>query len=525
MASQPLSTIPAALATHHPLAADAGCQILRAGGNAIDAAVASMVTLCVVLPGSVGLGGYGGSMVAYLANRKRVVAMDFDARAPLAYRDGIYADDPQRKSTHGYLAVTVPAVVAGLAMALRDFGTKSWKEVTARAAELAEGGYPIGPFAHSHLRKWAQGVDPVSRRAHFKDGSIPELGQPWVQSDLAKLIRTLADEGPQAFYQGEIARRIVKQVREHGGILSEEDFASYCPRMVEPLSIDYRGHQLFTPPPPSGGVTSLQILKTLEQFDVSAMEPWSAPYLHLVAEAAKLCWADRKQTLGDPDFVQMPLEELLSPQSAAARAAQIRRHDISAGIEAKIDLNPHTSNVSAIDHDGNVVSLTATQGMQFGSYVVIDGLGLVLGHGMSRFDFAPAHPNRPAPGKRPHHNMSPTVMLKEGRPFGAVGLPGATRIVTVTAQLIASLIDFGARAQQAVLAPRVHSDGGEPLEISSKVSEAVKEELAAMGHTVVRTPVGGEYTDLGGPANAVVLRDDGHVSAASEAGPKASCVV
>lgn len=518
------STNSAALATHHPLAASAGREILLAGGNAIDAAVASIATLCVCIPGSVGLGGYGGSMVAYLAKSKRVVALDFDARAPLTYRDDMFNGDAKDKCSRGYLAVTVPAIVAGLAAALREFGTKSWKEVTARALDHAENGCPMEPYPRAHLNKWAANVDPVSRRALFGDEKIPDAGTPWVQKDLAKLFRALVDDGPESFYRGEIPKRIVKQVREHGGILSEDDFTQYRPTIVEPLTIDYRGHQLFTPPPPSGGVTTLQILKTLEQFDISAMEPWSAQYLHLVAEASKRCWADRQRGLGDPDFVAMELDKLLSTKSATARAAEIRATDASAGIAVPVDSNPHTSNVSAIDREGNLCSMTATQGAQFGSYVVIEGLGLILGHGMSRFDFAPRHPNRPAAGKRPHHNMSPTVMLKDGEPFGAVGMPGAQRIVTVTAQLVANLVDFGVCAETAVKAPRVHTDGAEPLEISSKVEESVKDELIAMKHRVERSPVGREYTDVGGPANAIVVRE-GKVSAASEAGPAASCVV
>ena len=520
-----LSTNHAAVATHHPHGAIAAKQILQAGGNAIDAAVAAMSALCVVIPGSVGFGGYGGSMVAYLARDRRVVAIDFDAIAPLAYRDELFGDNAKEKSNHGYLAVTVPAIVGGLSVALEKFGTRTWKQATAYAAELAENGYAMEAYPNAHLKHWEAGVDPVSRRALFGTEPIPQLGEPWVQKDLARLLRRLGDEGPRAFYHGEIARRIVKQVREHGGILTDEDFARYEPQIVEPLRIDYRGHELFTPPPPSGGVTMLQILKTIEQFDVAAMEPWGAAYLHLVGEAAKWCWADRHRSLGDPDFVKLDLEELLSPQVAASRAADIRRHDLKSGVAAQIDSSPHTSNVSVIDREGNVVSMTATQGMQFGSYVVIEGLGLVMGHGMSRFDYNPGHPNRPEPGKRPQHNMAPTVMLRDAKPFGAVGMPGATKILTVTAQMIASLIDFGASAQAAVSAPRIHTDGGEPLEISSKVTDAVKHGLIAMGHRVERAALGGEYTDVGGPANAIVVRDGGGISAASEAGLASSYVL
>jgi gamma-glutamyltranspeptidase/glutathione hydrolase len=519
----------AAVATHHPLAADAARDVLTAGGIAVDAAVAAMATLCVVLPGSVGFGGYGGSMVLYSAARQRCFALDFDSRAPLAYRHELFADDCAAKSNYGYLAVTVPAIIAGLATALREFGTKSWPQVTRRAIELADLGFIVDEESHRQLTKWHAGADPLSRRAHFRDDKVPAVGETWVQKDLAAMLRTLAVEGPEAFYRGEIARRICRQVREHGGVLAEADFESYQPRLVDPLTIDYRGYALFTPPPPSGGITTLQILKTLELFDLRTLGHWGSAYLHLVAETSKLCFAQRSRVLGDPDFVSMPIDELLSAAAAADRAGRIRRNDIHAGVEALIDSNPHTSNVSVADRDGNVVSLTATQGFQFGSRVVINGLGLVMGHGMSRFDFAPPplnHPNRPEPGKRMQHNMSPTIALRDGKPFAAVGLPGGTKIVTVTAQLLVNLIDFHCSAQQTVLAPRVHAEAGNDVAVSGSLAPGIVRELEAMGHAVTRgQSIGGPPNEVAGPANAVVIDATGRVTAASSAAPDAACVI
>jgi gamma-glutamyltranspeptidase/glutathione hydrolase len=519
-----------AVATHHPLAAVSAERMLSAGGNAVDAAVASMITLCVVLPGSVGLGGYGGSMVVHLAKKRETLALDFDSRCPRDYRDDLYADDWTGKSNFGYLAVTVPAVISGLGAALRDWGTKSWKDVSAHALELAENGFPMEPETRRQLDKWLAGADALSIRAHFADGRIPDVGQPWVQKDLSGMIRRLSDEGPEAFYNGEIPRRIAQQVRAHGGILSEEDFSSYKPVFVDPLRADYRGHTLFTPPPPSGGVSMLQLLKVLEKFDIHAMQPWGAPYLHLVAEASKLVWQDRQRALGDPDFVKMPLEELLSPQAAEAKAALLRANELPHhGGPAPVDAGPHTSNVSVVDREGNIVSLTATQGFQFGSRVVIEGLGLVMGHGMSRFEFAPDHPNRPVPGKRMHHNMSPTIALFDGKPFCAVGLPGGTKIITVTAQLLVNLIDFGCSATQTVHAPRVHAEAGEgePIAVSGSLPDSIVSELKQMGHQVVRgQSIGGPPNEVAGPANAVLLRPGaGKVDAASSAGPDAARVL
>jgi gamma-glutamyltranspeptidase/glutathione hydrolase len=524
--SDALRTNSAAVATHHPLAASAARDILQAGGNAADAAVAAMAVFCVVLPGSVGFGGYGGSMVIYSAKTGRCSAIDFDTRAPLAYRDELFRDDFAAKSNHGYLAVSVPAIIAGLAMTLERFGTKSWADATRRAIEIAEGGFPMEAETHKHLLKWHDGADDLSRRAFFADRSIPDIGQPWVQKDLAALLRKLADDGPQAFYHGEIPRKIAKQIHDHGGILTEADFESYNPRLVEPLTCNYRGYDLFTPPPPSGGMSMLQILKTLELFDLRTLDHWGSAYLHLVAEASKICFAERHRVLGDPDFVKMPLDELLSNESAAQRAAKIRGDDIRNGVEPLIDSNPHTSNVSVIDREGNVVSMTATQGFQFGSRVVIDGLGLVMGHGMSRFDFASNHPNRPQPGKRPHHNMSPTIALRNGKPFAAVGLPGGTKIITVTAQLLINLIDFHCSAQQTVLAPRVHAEGGNEISVSGSLAPAVGRELEAMGHNVtIGQSIGGPPNEVAGPANAVVIDGKGHVTAASSAAADAALLI
>jgi gamma-glutamyltranspeptidase/glutathione hydrolase len=520
-----LRTNSAAVATHHPLAAEAARQVLASGGNAVDAAVAAMSVLCVVLPGAVGFGGYGGSMVCYSAETGRCSAIDFDSRAPLAYRDDVFADDWAGKSNYGYLAVTVPAVIAGLAAALQEFGTRSWKDATARAIALADDGFPMDKHVRAGLEQWHAKADEVSRRAFFQNG-IPEVGKPWVQKDLAAMLRRLGDEGPEAFYRGEIPRRIVKQVHDHGGILTEADFESYKPRVVEPLRVNYRGHDLFTPPPPSGGVTMLQILKTLELFDLRALERWGAPYLHLVAEASKICFAERHRVLGDPDFVKMPLDELLSGETAAHNAAKIRRHDLRAGVEPLIDSNPHTSNVSVVDQHGNIVSLTATQGFQFGSRVVIDGLGLVMGHGMSRFNFSPDHPNRPQPGKRMHHNMSPTIALRDGKPYAAVGLPGGTKIVTVTAQLFINLIDFHCSASQTVAAPRVHAEGGNSIAVSGSLAPGIVRELEAIGHKVtIGQSIGGPPNEVGGPANAVVIDAKGHVTAASSAAAGAARVL
>jgi gamma-glutamyltranspeptidase/glutathione hydrolase len=242
----------------------------------------------------------------------------------------------------------------------------------------------------------------------------------------------------------------------------------------------------------------LQAIKILEQFDTSAMERWGADRLHLVAESLKRGWGDRERYVGDPQFVDVPLEMLLSDQRTKDFADAIRGGG-AANVTARSDSGAHTVNVVSADKYGNVVSMTATQGYLFGSQRVAAGLGLVLGHGMSRFDYAPGHPNCPAPYKRMHHNMSPMIIMKDGTPRFAFGLPGGTKIVNVTAQLAMNFIDLGLSPQECIYAPRVHTEGAEPIMVTTSIEKSVVVELERMGHDVKR-----EQT-IGGPANALAI--------------------
>jgi gamma-glutamyltranspeptidase / glutathione hydrolase len=501
--------------TPHSEAAAAAEKVLRDGGNAIDAAVASMLTLCVVTPAAVGLGGYGGSMVIYVAREKKVTAIDFTAPAPLAYDEKHYAADPVGLADRGPLAVTVPAILAGLDAALQRYGTRSWRDLTTHAHALAEDGFPLHRSLHEGLTRWLQVADRVSARAILNDRELPEPGQPFVQKDLAKFIRLIAEQGAAAMYQGEVPKMIARQIQQAGGILSEEDFHSYQPVESEPLAIDYRSHRLFTPPPPSAGITTLSILKTLEQFDVSGLPRWGSEYLHVLLEATKLCWRERQAWLGDPRMVQFPMEQMLSERSAAERAKRI----VASEFPPAAPLPPaptHTANVLTADGEGNVVSLTATHGIGFGAYVAIDGLGLFINHGMSRFTFTPGSPNAPAAGKRMQHNMAPVLVMEGDRPRHAIGMPGATRIVTVTAQLGANLVDYRTTPGQALRAPRVHVETDEPIAVTPSLPAETVEELAAKGHQI--SQVGG----IGGPANVMSIEAGGRFRGGTASG--ANCI-
>jgi gamma-glutamyltranspeptidase/glutathione hydrolase len=441
----------------------------------------------------VGLGGYGGSLVFYEAKTKRVHAIDFTSRAPSKFDPAHFTEESGR---HGYLAVGTPGIVAGIELALARFGTLPFKRLARHAVALAVNGIVVTPGMSRAFRGLDRSLDPLSRRAYFP-GGVPSEGSTWVQADLARLIRRLGDEGLRSFYQGDIAATIARQVQAGGGVLDEQDLRDFQATVAEPLHIGYRDYDLYTPPLPSGGLTSLSILKTLEQFDVARLAPWGAEYIELFTAAANLCWAERFKHFGDPAFVEVPTAELVSEQRAAERAGAIRR-GVQPGRSQPAD-ESHTVNLVVNDSQQNMVSLTATHGGGFGAHVAIDGLGLMLGHGMSRFSATKGDPNFPAAGKRPQHNMSPLVVLRRGRPYASLGLPGGRFIVTVTAQLAVSLIDFGATPQEAVSAPRCHTEGAEPILVTADVPDTVLTQLRNRGHQV---SVKGS---LGGSANAVVL--------------------
>jgi gamma-glutamyltranspeptidase/glutathione hydrolase len=516
----------AAVAAGHPLGAEAGLEMLRDGGNAIDAAVAGMLALCVVIPGSVGIGGYGGSAVIRVAKRNgsrlsalghqqeqsssqqptadsrqpQVVAVDFDSRAPLAFRDGLITADPQ-SNYYGARSVTVPAIVAGLDLILREFGTMSWRGVSQPAIRLAEQGFDFDAEHQRHFDRCAPKFDQPTLESFFPSGAATRIGDRWQQPDLARLFEQLAEDGPGAFYEGDIARRFVKFLRDRDGIVTELDFRAYRPRLVEPVHCSFRDFDLFTPPPPSGGITSLGIVQTVEKLlQATRVEPWGAEYFHMLGEVTKLCWRERDRTLGDPDFVNIPIEQLVSEQAAVARAEQISKP--GSGILPPSSHPPapspsHTANVIASDAEGNLISLTATQGWMYGSHLVVDGLGLLLNHGMSRFEYTPGHPNAPAPGKRMQHNMSPMISLHEDQSAFAFGLPGGPKIVNVTAQLLLDMIAFGAAPAAAIDAPRLHTVGDEPLAVSQHMPDQIVAELEKLAHTVRRED------DLGGPVNVL----------------------
>ncbi len=437
-------------------------------------------------------------------------------RAPLAFTPEAFADPHDR--TTGYRSISVPAILAGLDLVLKNHGGIDWKHAIAAAIRCAEQGFIVDTILGDCLQNWSKQTNSESRAALFPDGNIPRTGEPWVQKQILPVLRQIAEGGSDVFYKGNIAQTIARHVQLHGGLLAVRDFSEYRAQTVEPLTVDYRGYDVYTPPPPAGGLTTLQILQTLKHFQLADMKPWGAPYFDLLAQATRLCWQERAMALGDPNFIEIPLNQLLSEQRAMDRALRIQRRDAGTPLPAPPD-RPCTANVSIIDSQRNAVSITATQGVYFGSQMVIPGLGLVMNHGMSRFDYPPPanHPNLPLPGKRMQHNMAPTMVLKDSQPRFVVGLPGGTRIISVTAQLAIDLIDFGASAQQTVRAPRINAQNDQPIIVSSAVSDGVMDELRALGNDVVRGQIEGPPMEVGGMANALAFDPKtGKLEAASQ---------
>lgn len=494
-----------AVATPHSIATAGGAEIFARGGNAFDAAVAACLTLCVIAPQSVGLAGYGGSCMAFLGEKKVPIAIDFDSRAPAEYRDELFADPAARR--FGYLSVSVPAVIAGLDFILRNYGTISFADAIQSAAKIAHEGFIPDPICYHEMQNFAERADGDSIRAFFGDAGLPPSNQHWVPRDLAKTIDRLISHGPSDFYRGQLADQIVTHIRQKGGILSKADLENYEPEILDPLHIQYRGHDLYTPPPPSAGLTIFQILKILSCINSTELKSFTPRALHLIAEALKIGWQDR-DLLGDPDFVPIPISDLLSDAKAKAGAEKILSGQIST-TSSRADSGIHTVNICAVDNHNNAVSLTATCGFLFGSQCAVPGTGLILGHGMSRFDYFAGHPNSPAPGKRMQHNMAPCIAIQNGKPTFVFGLPGGTRIVSVTAQMAVELIDMGISPEAVTSSPRIHTEGAEPLTITESLPDSIADELIKIGHKLSK-----EKT-VGGPSNAISITHHGEIQASS----------
>lgn len=459
--------------TAHRLATKVGIDVLEAGGNAIDAAVAVGYALAVTYPTAGNLGG-GGFMTLRLADGTTTF-LDFRERAPKAATKSMYLDaegNPVRgASTATWLAVGVPGSVAGLETAREKYGTKPRAELIAPALSLARDGFvldqgDVAAFAGSNDRLAG---DPAAASIFLKDGQPLPLGATLVQTDLAGTLQAISDGGADAFYNGATADRIVAASAAGGGILVKEDLAEYRVRELEPVKCGYRGYDIVSSPPPSsGGLIICEILNILEGYPISYLGYGSAETTHLMVEAMRHAYVDRNTALGDPDFVDNPVAKLTSDAYAEEIRSQIDRY--RAGVSA--DLMPEgfegreTTHYSIIDKDGNAVAVTYTLNGSFGIAKVAEGTGILMNNEMDDFTMKPGVPNLYGlvqgeanaiePGKSPLSSMSPTIVSKDGKPFMVIGSPGGSRIITITLEAIMNVIDHGMNLQEAIDAPRIH---------------------------------------------------------------------
>jgi gamma-glutamyltranspeptidase/glutathione hydrolase len=507
--SQPIAAPQAMVVTAQPLATQVGVDILQQGGNAIDAAVAVAFALEVVLPDAGNIGG--GGFIVHRSAAGEVHALDYREAAPSGASRDMYVDSAGNvtdKSLIGHLAAGVPGSVAGLHEAWKKYGSLPWATLLAPAIKLAEG--HVIDSARSQSIAWSHELlarFPASHAQFLVNDSAPPPGTLWRQPDLARTIQLISDSGPDVFYRGQIADLIVAEMQRGGGLITKEDLQRYQAKWRDPVQLSYRGYTIYSmPPPSSGGVTMGELLNILEGYD--SLPRFGTPaYVHIVAEAMRRAFIDRNRYLGDPDFVQMPLERLLSKSYAATLRAQIdplratpTPPQTTSGSEAM-----HTTHYSIVDANGNAVAVTTTLNGGFGSGVTVTGAGFLLNNEMDDFTSAPGKPNMFGlvqgeanaimPGKRMLSAMTPSIVLDPaGQLYMILGTPGGPTIITTVAQVILNVIDQKMSLADAVAAPRFHHQAL-PDMIRSEgggLSEATIQALQAMGHQV--NPRGGSGT-------------------------------
>ena len=458
------------------LASGVGASTLQAGGNAVDAAIATAFALAVTWPSAGNIGG--GGFLIYHGDDGMATTFDFREKAPMAATERMYLGldgSVVNNSNHfGPLAVGVPGTVAGLYLAHQRLGSMAWPDLVQPAVELARNGIPITYSLQTGFERSASRLRqyPASARKFFKaDGSSYRLGETWMQPDLANTLELIRDHGADGFYRGENAERFAAFMADIGGLITEEDLAAYEAKEREPIRGDYRGYDIVSmPPPSSGGVGIVQMLNILEGFNLAAMGHNSADYLHVLTESMRRAYSDRAEHLGDPDFnAAMPLDRLLDKGYASELRASIdmtQKSESSPELFAQVYESEETTHFSVVDKDGNMVSLTYTLEFGYGSAITVAGGGYLLNNELGDFNAVPGvtdlrgqigtTPNLVAAEKRPLSSMTPTIVARNGKPLFAVGSPGGKTIINTTMQVILNVIDHGFNIAEAIEAGRIH---------------------------------------------------------------------
>ncbi|MDZ7962811.1 MAG: gamma-glutamyltransferase [Aulosira sp. DedQUE10] len=546
----PLRSKKGMVVSAHPLASEAGISMLRRGGNAVDAAVATTLAISVVEPFSAGIGG-GGFLLMHSETTGEMKALDFRERAPIKATRNLYLDSQGKvrpnASVNGYLAVATPGTVAGMYELHRCYGKLPWREVVQPAIALAKDGFTISRLVTYRSlpayenRKQVILSNPAAREIFTRNGEYYQPGERLVQRDLAKTLEAIA-QNPQSFYTGNVAQAIAADMAKNGGLITLADLKAYKPIWRTPICGNFRQAKICSmPPPSSGGVHLLQILNIIGDSNFKSWG-WHHPdALHLMIEAMKIAYADRSQYLGDPDFVKVPVQQLISTAYAKKRRQQINMEVAKPSTEVKPGLetiqnskcsftllstcskheSPQTSHLTVVDAQHNAVSLTFTINLGFGAGVVTPGTGILLNNEMDDFAAAPGVPNAfglvgneanaIAPRKTPLSSMTPTIVTENGHLRMAVGTPGGSTIITQVLQVILNVLEYGLDTGAAVSAPRIHHQWlPDELQVEPWGLDALTlQELRRRGHKIKETTPWGN-------ANAIVVTSDHTLEGAAD---------
>ena len=495
------------VASHNQLSSEIAAEILAKGGNAIDAGAALGFALAVTLPRAGNIGG-GGFMLVHVAAENRTIAIDFRETAPAAANQDMYFDtdgNVELNETYrfSHKSSAVPGSVAGLAHIVEEYGTMTLAEVLEPAIRMARDGIEVTyDLAADLSRSQRLKSNPAALRKFYKpDGSNYEVGELWKQPDLAWTLSEIAEHGVDAFYKGSVAKKIVADMEAHNGLITMQDLANYQVLEREPVRGTFRGFDIAAmPAPSSGGTHVIQMLNILENFSLAEMGPESADALHIIAEAMKFSYADRSKYLGDPDFVEVPTEALISKDYARGLAAKISMNralpsdEIAPGNLAIYE-SDETTHYSVVDAEGNMVGNTYTLMFSFGSGVVIEGTGILMNNNMGNFTLRSDIPdafglmgsenNLIRPNRRPVSSMSPVMVSRGGQPILMTGSPGGSKIISANMQMVLNVLEFGMNIADAAVAPRIHHQWKpDVMEIESGISPDTVTRLIDLGHSI-----------------------------------------
>lgn len=515
-----------------PEAVDAGAEILLAGGNAVDAAVACALVQGVVDPPMSSIAGWG-TMQVLSADKAKHTCIDFYARAPAAARADMWANDllgeardgwgflvKGQRNEIGYEAVATPGTLKGLYEAHQQFGRLSWPDVVAQAITFARDGYPVRPHFHRFLtgeasqgrvaQKDKMRFSESGRELYFRaDGSAKPIGSTVRNPDLANTLELISRKGASVFYEGELADAMAEDMAANGGLLTREDFSNYRTRWRAPLEASYRGRTYTTNNPPGGGLVLIEILNILENFDLSQYAHNSAEYIQVFAEAMKCATRDKDQYIGDPEFVDVPVGVFTDRERARETAGKIRNGERFSVTRLAPKESENTTHLCVLDSDGNAVSMTHSLGMVSG--VITKGLGFLYNGAMGVFDPRPGMPGSIAPGKSRFTAACPVMVFEKKKPRIVMGAPGGAHIAVAVAQGLVNALDFGMSLQEAVAAPRF-SATSDIIDICNRIPRRTARDLEGRGYRIARSPISYAFAEL----HAVGRSEDGRWSGGAD---------